>query len=129
MANTYLRGTIQTPSSLLITAATKNSQMAITVSEWSTVTETVSYIVGMAVRLFIPITYGMWQASDRIATIVGVSGSVLTLDLDSSRFDTFTVPSGRIARYATIAPAGSRNYVYNNGSKLVSFQSLNNRWN
>ncbi len=68
----------------------------------------------------------MYQANGLVGTITAISGSDFTLDIDSSQFDTFTVPSGNEEQPATISPAGSRNYQYNNTSKLVPFQALNN---
>ena len=127
MPNQYLPPVITIPSSLNITAITQASPMVITVSPGNTVTESNTYIVGMAVRLFVPVTYGMRQANNLTGTITAISGSNFTLNLDSSQFDPFVVPSGNTEQPATIAPAGSRNYQYTNGSnQSVPFQSLNN---
>ena len=101
--------------------------MQITLSLGNTVSEANTYIVGMAVRLFIPRPYGMFQANNLVGTITAINGLNFTLDLDSSQFDAFVIPSGNVEQPATIAPAGSRNYQYTNGSSLaVPFQSLNN---
>lgn len=129
MANAYLKGTIQVPSSLLITAATRTNPMVITVEIGNEETEVNTYIVGMGVILYVPITYGMWQADKRFATITAISGSDFTLDIDSSSFDAFSIPSGTIGAYASISPSGSRNYTYGNLSKQVPFHSYNNRGN
>jgi hypothetical protein len=127
MANQYLPSVIQIPSSLTITAITQSTPMIITIAIGTPTTEANTYIVGMAVRLFVPNTYGMFQANNLIGTITSISGSNFTLNLDSSQFDPFVVPSGNVTQPATIAPAGSRNYQYTNGSNLaVPFQSLNN---
>lgn len=102
--------------------------MVITVSAANTSTEANTYIVGMAVRLMVPQTYKMYQANNLVGTITAISGSNFTLNLDSSQFDAFVVPSGvTVEQPASIAPFGSRNYQYTNGSSLsVPFQSLNN---
>lgn len=127
MPNQYLPPVIQTPSSLQITAITQASPMVITIQVANSSTEANIYIVGMAVKLFVPVTYGMYQANNLVGTITAISGSQFTLNLDSSQFDPFVVPSGNVEQPATIAPAGSRNYQYTNGSSLaVPFQSLNN---
>ncbi len=128
MANQYLPPVIQIPSSLTITAITQASPMVITVSAANTSTEANTYIVGMAVRLMVPQTYKMYQANNLVGTITAISGSNFTLNLDSSQFDAFVVPSGvTVEQPASIAPFGSRNYQYTNGSSLsVPFQSLNN---
>ena len=126
MANQYLPPVILIPSSLVITSISQSSPMVIGVAIGNSTTEANTYIVGMAVRLFVPQTYGMYQANNLVGTITAISGSVFTLNLDSSLFDSFVVPSGNVEQPATIAPNGSRNLQYNNGTDLVPFQSLNN---
>ena len=100
--------------------------MTIGVSIQTPTTEANTYIVGMAVRLFVPQTYGMYQANNLTGTITNISGSNFTLNIDSTQFDPFVIPSGNVEQPATIAPNGSRNYQYNNTSADVPFQSLNN---
>lgn len=127
MPNQYLPPVIAIPSSLIITAITRASPMVVTVSIGNTTTEANTYIVGMAIRLFVPVTYGMRQANNLVGTITVINGSNFTLNLDSSQFDPFVVPSGNVEQPASISPAGSRNYQYTNGSnQSVPFQSLNN---
>ncbi len=126
MPNQYLPGVIAVPSSLVITAITQSSPMVITVSIGNSSTEANTYIVGMAVRLMVPQTYGMYQANNLVGTIKVISGSNFTLNLDSSLFDAFVVPSGNVEQPATISPNGSRNLEYNNSTDAVPFQSLNN---
>jgi len=89
-------------------------------------TEANTYIVGMAIRLMVPQTYRMYQANNLIGTITAINGSNFTLNIDSSLFDPFVVPSGNVEQPATIAPNGSRNLQYNNQTNEVPFQSLNN---
>jgi len=126
MANQYLPPVIQIPSSLLITSISQSSPMVIGVAVQNTTTEANTYIVGMAVRLMVPQTYGMYQANNLIGTITEINGLNFTLNLDSSLFDAFVVPSGNVEQPATIAPNGSRNLQYNNSTGVVPFQSLNN---
>ena len=126
MANQYLPPVIQIPSSLLITSISQSSPMIIGVSIQNPTTEANTYIVGMAVRLMVPNTYGMYQANNLVGTIKAINGSNFTLNLDSSSFDPFVVPSGNVEQPATIAPNGSRNLQYNNSTDQVPFQSLNN---
>lgn len=126
MANTYLPGVITTPSSLVVTAATRSYPMVITVSV-ENVAEVQNYSVGMAVRLFVPRSYGMLQANGLTGTITAISGSDFTLDIDSSLFDAFVTPSSTAPQPASVSPAGSRNLTYtNNTSSTVPFHSLNN---
>jgi len=126
MPNQFLPGVIAIPSSLVITAITQSSPMVVTVAIGNSTTEANTYIVGMSVRLFVPQTYKMYQANNLVGTIKAISGSNFTLNLDSSLFDAFVVPSGNVEQPASISPNGSRNYEYNNGSADVPFQSLNN---
>jgi hypothetical protein len=128
MANQYLPPVIQIPSSLEITAITQTLPMVITVQVENSSTQDNNYIVGMLVRLFVPITYGMFQANNLQGTITAINSNQFTLNLDSSQFDPFIVPMvTNNEQPATISPAGSRNYQYTNGSSLaVPFQSLNN---
>ncbi len=100
--------------------------MIITVNIANPTTEANTYIVGMAVRLMVPQTFRMFQANNLIGTITSISGSNFTMNLDSSQFDPFVVPSGNVEQPATIAPYGSRNLQYNNSTEKVPFQSLNN---
>lgn len=130
MPNQYLPPVIAIPSSLILTAITRASPMVVTVSVGNATTEANTYIVGMAIRLFVPVTYGMRQANNLVGTITVINGSNFTLNLDSSQFDPFVVPSGNVEQPASISPAGSRNYQYTNGSnQSVPFQSLNNTGN
>ncbi len=126
MPNQYLPGVIAIPSSLVITGITRSFPMVITIEVANTSTEANTYIVGMAVRLFIPYTYGMFQANNLVGTIIGIDGLDFTLNIDSSAFDAFVIPSGNVAQPASISPAGSRNLEYSNRTNDVPFQSLNN---
>lgn len=126
MPNQYLPPVILIPSSLVITAITQSSPMIVTVDIANTTTEAETYIVGMAVRLNVPQTYKMYQADKLVGTITAINGLNFTLNIDSSQFDAFVVPSGNVLQPATIAPNGSRNLEYNNLTRQVPFQSLNN---
>lgn len=125
MNNTYLPGVIAIPSALTITALT-NAYPAVATISVNTATEANTYIAGQLVLLNIPATYGMFQANGQTVKILDVSGNDLTLDLNTSEFDVFTVPSGNVLQPATIAPSGSRNLTLDNTTGQVPFQSLNN---
>jgi len=89
-----------------------------------------NYIVGMSVKLTVPVAYKMFQADGVVGTILEISDSDFYLDIDSRSFDVFVNNPGSIATQpASLAPAGSRNYQYNNDSRKVPFQSLNNQGN
>lgn len=126
MPNNYLPPVIQIPSSLLISAITQTLPMIITVAIENSTTQANTYIVGMNVRLSIPATYGMYQANNLVGTITAINGSNFILNLDSSQFDPFVIPSGNIEKPATIAPYGSRNVQFSNQTGQLPFQSLNN---
>jgi hypothetical protein len=127
MPNQYLPPVIQIPSALNITAISQTLPMVIAVTPGNSVSQVNDYIVGMAVRLNVPQTYKMFQANGLVGTITAISGPNFTLNLDSSQFDAFVVPTGNTEQPATIAPNGSRNLQYTNGTSLnVPFQSFNN---
>ncbi len=127
-SNTYLPGTITIPSSMVVVAISRAPQMVVT-AVLDDVTEYNSYIVGQAIRLFVPYAYGMFQANDLVGTIVDINGLNFTLNIDSSQFDPFVVPSSSVIQPASLSPAGSRNLEFSNRTNRVPFQSLNNRGN
>ena len=118
-------GVIAIPSSLTLVALT-NGYPAIATVSVNAVTEANTYIPGQAIKLNVPITYGMFQADGLTPLILAVNGNDLALDLNTSKFDVFTVPTGKNYQVATIAPNGSRNLTLNNDMAQVPFQSLNN---
>lgn len=124
MPNQYLPPVIAIPSALEITAITQSNQMVVTTTMNSDQVNT--YIVGQLVKLNVPYSYGMFQANGLFGTIVAVNAPQLTLNINSSMFDPFVVPASTATQPASLAPAGSRNLQYNNGTDLVPFQSLNN---
>ncbi|HXQ33863.1 MAG TPA: hypothetical protein VN843_07620 [Anaerolineales bacterium] len=126
MPNQYLPGVIATPSSLLITNITQSVPMVVSVAIGNSATEANTYIVGMSIRLYVPKTYGMFQANNLVGTIKAINGFDWTLNLDSSQFDPFVIPSGNVESPASISPFGSRNLQYDNTTDSVSFKSLNN---
>jgi hypothetical protein len=74
----------------------------------------------------VPITYGMFQANNLIASILSVDVNDISLDIDSRQFDAFVIPIGNNYQVATISPYGSRNLEFDNNTNNVPFQSLNN---
>lgn len=121
----YLPGTIQIPSSMVITAITNSFPMVVTVVV-NPITEAFTYIVGQVVKLFVPYNYGMFQANGLQGQIVAVNGLNLSLLIDSTLFDVFTVPSGNVEQPASISPSGSRNLEFGNNTNQIPFQSYNN---
>lgn len=128
MSNQFLPGVNTIPNSLLITAITQASPMVVTVSlanDNAPNPRVNTYQVGMNVRLFVPWSYGMYQANGLIGNIKAASGNVFILDLDSSLFDTFVIPVSTAETPASLSPYGSRNVEYNNTTN-IAFESLNN---
>lgn len=124
-ANQFLPGTIQIPSSLTLVALT-NGYPSIASVTVNASTEANTYIAGQAIKLNVPVVYGMFQANGLTPTILAVDGNDLTLDLDTTNFDAFSVPTGSDFQVAMISPNGSRNLTLNNLTTEVPFQSLNN---
>lgn len=124
MVNQYLPGTIQIPSSLLITNMTQSYPLVITFSVPSTGSNT--YIAGQVVRLTVPRTWGMFQANGLTGKILNINGTTMSVDIDSTYFDAFVDGSSSSETPASLAPSGSRNLQYNNFTNEVPFQSLNN---
>lgn len=125
--NVYLPGVIQIPSALEITAITNSYPMVVTTIE-DPVTQENVYIPGQLVRLNIPFLYGMQQANQKTYKILSVSGNDLRLDVNSTNFDTFSVPLTG-TKPASLAPAGANNLQFSNSTNQEAFQSLNNRGN
>jgi len=128
MANQYLPGVNTIPNSLVITAITQAMPMVVTTTLVNTAPNprVNTYSLYMNVKLYVPQTYGMYQANGLVGTITGISGNVFTLSLDSSQFDAFSIPSSQVGSPASLSPFGSRNLQYDNSTSDVPFQSLNN---
>lgn len=121
-ANTFLPPTPVIPGFLLITNITSTNPMVITIID--SIENT--YIVGQLVHLSIPETYGMVQANQLTGQITNINGLNFIVDIDASQFDTFVTPPTFSEQPASLAPAGSRNLEFNNFTRRVPFQSLNN---
>ena len=68
------------------------------------------YFVGMYVRLYIPPDFGMVQANNLQGKILTITPTTFTLDLDTSSFDPFVIPTllpGLNATPAQVVPVGS----------------------
>lgn len=123
-ANVYLPGTIQIPSSLGITAITKDIFAKITV-EVDAITADNTYIAGQMIDLTIPFEYGMQQANGKTVKILVVDGLNFYVDMNSVNFDPFIMPGSPLQK-ASLAPSGSNNLAYSNNTNQIAFQSLNN---
>lgn len=97
------------PQFLYVTEITKATQAVVRTS----VDPTAYYVVGMKVRFSVPYSFGMYQMNGLTGKIVAVSAAnyTITVDIDSSAFNTFAFPastsSPTAALFATIAPAGA----------------------
>ena len=122
-ANIYLPPVIAIPSALEITAISNTNPMVVTVSANSDQMNT--YIPGQKVKLTVPVTFGMLQANGLTAMITAVVSNTLTLNVYAATFDPFVIPINT-NMVASLAPSGSQNLQFNNGTAQVPFQSLNN---
>lgn len=129
-ANYWLPPVVTTPSSLQITSITQSNPMVMNTT-FDPVNMANTYAPGMLVRLFIPWSYGMWQANGLQGKVLDISGNTFTLGIDSTLFDPFVPPSSQLAQQpATLAPAGSKNTQINNFNLTnLPFRSLNNNGN
>lgn len=124
MANQYLPGVIQIPSTLLITNINQSYPMTVTFTVPDNSYN--SYIPNQLVRLTVPKTWGMYQANGLVGKILSVNSTTMVLDINSTYFDAFVDGSSTSETPASLAPAGSRNLEYSNSTNQVPFQSLNN---
>lgn len=121
-ANTYLPGTTVIPGFLLISAITQSYPMVVTIVD----SDENTYILNQLLRLFIPSSYGMTQANGLTGQIIAINGLNISLNIDSTLFDDFVTAAPGTSQPATVSPAGSRNLLFDNNSKQVPFQNLNN---
>lgn len=97
------------PQFLYVTEITKATQAVVRTS----VDPSAYYVVGMKIHFSVPYSFGMYQMNQLTGTITAVSAAnyTLTVDIDSSAFNTFAFPastsSPTAALFATIAPAGA----------------------
>jgi len=75
------------PAMRLITAITNAVNAAVTTSFDH------DYITGTIVRILVPDTYGMYQLNQRKGTITVTGTDSFTIDIDTTNFDTFVVPT------------------------------------
>lgn len=123
MQNQYLPGVITIPSALIITGMTRSCPMTITFTVPDNASNT--YQPGMLVKLFVPRTWGMYQADNAVVKILTVGATTMTVNIDSTQFDTFVDGSASAETPASLAPFGSSNVQYDNTTN-VAFKSLNN---
>lgn len=123
-ANQYLPPVIAVPSALEITNITRSFPMVITTSNNTDQENT--YQAKQLIKLFIPRGYGMYQANGCICEILSVNGDDIAVNIDSTNFDSFITPPPFTEQPASLSPSGSRNLEFNNTSRLVPFQSINN---
>lgn len=69
------------------------------------------YLSGTIVRLYIPDGYGMRQADKHVGIIDVTSSTTFTIDLDTQRFDAFTIPATfpDSFQHAQVVPVGQIN--------------------
>lgn len=122
--NQYLPPVIAIPSALQITNMTQSFPMVITTSNNTDQENT--YQAKQLIKLFIPRGYGMFQANGCICEILSTNGNDISVNIDSTNFDAFFTPPPNTEQPASLSPSGSRNLQFDNNTRLVPFQSLNN---
>ena len=68
-----------------------------------------SYLSGLIVRILIPPNFGMEQLNKKVGSILVTGPTTFTLNIDSSQFDPFSVPSpqpGNNYTPAQVTPIG-----------------------
>lgn len=117
--NAYLPPSPVVQPFLTISNITQGKPCVVTVIEQNT------YVVGQLVYFSVPSSYGMYQIDGLSGEITVVSSQDFTVNLDTSAFSAFVVPSelSAVIKPATLSPSGSRN-IYN--FTTVPFHSLGN---
>lgn len=126
MPNQYLPPVITIPSALEISAMSQAVNMVVTVAADSDQVNT--YLIGQLVRVTVPYSFKMWQANGSVGRVINVTGNMITLDIDSRYFDSFSNPNDGSGP-ASLAPFGSQNLAFDNTTAQEPFQSLNNSGN
>lgn len=120
--NIYLPPSPVIPGFLLISAISQTFPMVITIinSIYNT------YVAGQLITLTVPTSYGMFQANEKTAQILGINGLNFSVNIDARGFDAFVPPNPLNlpppSRPASLSPGGSQNF-YNVAAE--AFQSLN----
>lgn len=120
--NPFLFPNITIPGFLLIQNITRARFAVVTIID--SVQNT--YIPKMNLFFRVPRSYGMEEIDSKTAQILAIDGVNFTMDIDTTLFCEFVIPSHGEPSPAIVSPAGSRNLEYNNLTRLVPFQPLNN---
>lgn len=87
------------PAMRIVTAITNANPAAVTTSFDH------DYVTGTIVRLIIPDGFGMLQADGLFSDITVTGLDTFTIDIDTTKFDTFAVPGSNV-QYAQVVPIG-----------------------
>lgn len=79
------------------------------------------YISGTIVRLVIPPGFGMRQVDGKKGSIVVTSPTTFTIDLDTTFFDTFVIPTTfpEDFQHAQVVPVGEENEILTAATRNV----------
>lgn len=71
------------------------------------------YVIGMLVRFLIPTGFGMLELNGLRGQVIGLTSNTLSIDIDSSNFNTFQYPSPLPGAYTppSIIPNNSGPYL------------------
>ena len=80
-----------------------------------------NFITGEVVRLVIPSIFGMQQMNGLVGNVTVFSDTTFTVDIDSTKFDAFSIPSPLPAHYtcAQVIPIGEANSTLLGATKNV----------
>ncbi len=104
------------PAMRLITAITNAAVATVTTSFAH------QYITGLQVRLDIPIACGMQQANGLVGSIIVVSPSMFLIDIDTTLFDPFSIPSPanpHVNICAMVVPIGEVNEILTGATRNI----------
>lgn len=78
------------------------------------------YVVGQAVRLYVPTVFGMTQANGLLVNISAVTASTFTVNMDFSAFTAFVFPGAAAVPFtpAYVVPVGEETDQYSNPNLL-----------
>ena len=80
------------------------------------------YETGLIVRLYVPRNYGMTQINHHVGAITVLTGDTFSMDLNTSAYDAFIIPSNPpyYRETALVVPVGNVLDVYNVAVRNVS---------
>lgn len=79
-----------------------------------TVENTNDLTEGQVIRVLVPTSYGMFQINEQTASILSIDGNDLTIDINTTNYDTFAIPVDPIQESLIIPIGMTANKTYAN---------------